>query len=67
MCINSNLLDPQYLDNNFTRYYFIPYPECKIFDENDRENVHTVPVSDGTFVEIDWVDELLEHSKEYEL
>lgn len=50
------ILDPQYLENTYELYYFVPLPDCERFDELDEENEHTVCVSNGTFVEKEWAD-----------
>ena len=54
----NKLLDPQYLDNNMDIYYFIPYPECKFFDEmDDDENVIPINIQGmcGSFVNAEFI------------
>lgn len=53
------MFDPQYLDNNYERFYFIPWPDCQIFDEiGDDDNVIPVSLQDivGSFVNVEWVE-----------
>ena len=54
----NDLLDIQYLDNNYERYYFIPYPECKFFDDMDADDF-VIPVNtqifQGSFVDARWI------------
>ena len=43
------IFDSQYLDNNYQKYYFIPWPECQYFDEiGDDDQV--IPVSTQSMV-----------------
>lgn len=42
--MDSKFLDSQYLDNNFDRYYLIPWPDCQGFDEiEDVEDDEVIP------------------------
>lgn len=55
--------DVQYLDNNFEQYYFIPWPECQLFDElEDDDNVIPVGLQNmvGSFVSKELIAELNE-------
>lgn len=57
----NKLLDPQYLDNNMDKYYFIPSPECDFFDEmDDDENVIPVNIQGmcGSFVNLELISSL---------
>lgn len=50
-------LDAQSLDNNFSTWYFVPFPQSKFF-ENMEDDDHVVPVYnqviEGCFVEAEW-------------
>ena len=54
----NKLLDPQHLNNNFERYYFIPWPECQYFDE-EFEDPEVIPIATqdmvGSFVSAEWI------------
>ena len=41
-----------------TLYYFVPFPMCQKYDRLDEGCEYTVAVSDGTFVEKDWAEEM---------
>ena len=61
--IKTKLTDPQYLDLNYERYYFIPFPDCQYFDElDDDDNVIPVctQVMTGSFVSMEFIDNLQE-------
>ncbi len=65
----NKLLDPQYLDNNFERYYLITWPECQFFDQFDADDAVYPTVLPGTttpasFVSMDFIAELAEQENE---
>lgn len=51
------LTNVQFLDNNYEQFYFVPYPDCKYFDQFDDDD-HVVPVNTqamcGSFVHAEW-------------
>ena len=50
-------LNPQWLDNNYETWYFVPWPDCQYFDELDDDE-HVIPVNTqvgcGSFVNAEW-------------
>jgi len=65
--MNKNLLDLQYLDNNFERYYLIPWPECQQFDKIESDDIIPIVIPGTTipasFVSIDLIEELREEQE----
>ena len=59
--MDSKLLDSQYLDNNFDRYYLIQWPYCQEFDEiEDVEDDEVIPTYiQGTTTPASFVSEKL--------
>lgn len=54
------LLDPQYLDMNFERYYLITWPDCQFFDEmEDTEGDVISTYIPGTTTPASFVSETL--------
>ena len=49
--------DPQYLDMNYEQYYFIPWPDSQLFEEEDSEKEFIVPAGDGVFLSKEWLNE----------
>ena len=45
--------DPQWLDMNYERYYFIPWPDSQYFSNVDDDEV--VRVENGVFVSMEWL------------
>ena len=47
------------MDNNYARYYFVPWPDCQEFEELDDIGEHVIPVvtadMTGDFVEAEWI------------
>ena len=50
-----DMYDPQYLDMNYERYYFIPWPDSQLFEEEDPEKEFIVPVEGGVFLSMEWL------------
>ena len=50
-----DMYDPQYLDMNYERYYFIPWPDSQLFEEEDHEKEFIVPVEGGVFLSMEWL------------
>ena len=49
------MYDPQWLDMNYDRYYFIPWPDSQYFDNVDDEDADIVRVENGAFVGCAWL------------
>ena len=62
--MDKNLLDVQYLDNKFDRYYLITWPECQQFDEVESDDIIPIVLPGTTtpasFVPIDLIEQLRE-------
>lgn len=61
--MDKSLLDVQYLDNKFERYYLITWPDCQQFDElEDDERVIPIVLPGTTtpasFVSVELIEEL---------
>ena len=50
-----DMYDPQYLDMNYEQYYFIPWPDSQLFEEEDTEKEFIVPVEGGVFLSKEWL------------
>lgn len=50
-----DMYDPQYLDMNYERYYFIPWPDSQLFEEEDPEKEFIMPVEGGVFLSMEWL------------
>lgn len=54
-----NARDPQYMDMNYQKWYFVPWPDCQVIDEMEGAEERTVPVCIdgvlGTFVDPEWL------------
>ena len=50
-------LNAQWLDNHYEQWYFVPFPECKFFDDME-DDYNVVPVNSqvmcGSFVNMEW-------------
>lgn len=50
-------LNPQWLDNHYEQWYFVPWPDCQYFDDMEDDE-HVVPVCNqimtGSFVDMEW-------------
>lgn len=59
MATTKVLKDIQDMDNNYARYYFVPWPVCQEFEELDDIGEHVIPVvtadMTGDFVEAEWI------------
>lgn len=60
------LLDPQYLDNNFEQFYLIPWPDCQFFDEIEDNEDDVFPIiipgttTPASFVSMEFIARLAE-------
>ena len=67
--MDNKIFDPQYLDNHFERYYFIPWPDCQIYDNlDDDENVIPINIQGmtGSFVNAEWIADECNQVTEYD-
>lgn len=55
----SKILDIQYMDMNYDRYYLVPWPDFQEFMELDEEQTYVIPAtvdnSPVCFVDADWI------------
>jgi len=45
--------DPQWLDMNYEKYYFIPWPDSQYFDDADEDEV--IRVENGVLVSMSYI------------
>ena len=48
------MFDSQWLDMNYDKYYFVPWPDSQYYDEIDNDDA-VVRVQDGVFVNLRWL------------
>ena len=48
------MFDPQWLDMNYEKYYFVPWPDSQYYDDIDNEEF-VCRVQDGAFVSMRWL------------
>ena len=51
------MFDPQWLDMNYEKYYFVPWPDCQIYADMDIDcdDPGIVYVGGGMFVSQKWI------------
>ena len=48
------MFDPQWLDMNYEKYYFVPWPDSQVYDDIDNEEF-VWRTQDGAFVNMEWI------------
>ena len=54
MTPKEEMFDPQWLDMNYEKYYFIPWPDSQYYDDVD-DDADVVRVEGGVFVGMEWL------------
>jgi hypothetical protein len=49
------MFDPQWLDMNYEKYYFVPWPDCQVYEDIDDDDPDVVRVEGGAFVSMRWL------------
>ena len=62
-------LDPQWLDNHYEHWYFVPWPDSQYFDDME-DDYNVIPVNTqtmvGSFVYAEWASNGCKEEEEYE-